>query len=144
MPDKPDPYLGGPSRAKYRTAVLIWAVILLIGSLQPERPGHIHFGILHRIIHFVGFGALAFLATGGFGRPSRISLFPAMASFLFGLGIEFLQHLQYGAPIEWNDVRDNAFGILVFTLSFHLLYKRQTPALRSELVSKRANPVSKS
>jgi hypothetical protein len=144
VPDERNPYRGGPSRAKYRTAALIWAAILLIGSLQPERPGHIHFGIPHHIIHLVGFGALAFLATGGFGRPGRTSLFPAAASFLFGLGIELLQHLQNRAPMEWNDVRDDAVGILAFTLTFHLLYRHRDPTLRSELVSKRASPVSKS
>jgi hypothetical protein len=79
------------------------------------RPGNFHFSPLHPIAHFLGFGALALLATVGFGSPGRFSYWPAIATVLLGFSIEFLQHAQSRMPIEWNDVRDDAAGILVFT-----------------------------
>lgn len=111
-------------KVTYRAATLIWATVLLILSLQPSRPGNIHLGVAHRIAHFLGFGALALMATLGFGRPGRNSLQPAAACFLFGLAIEFLQHWQNQMPVEWPDVRDNAVGIGVFT-AFCLVYQRK-------------------
>jgi hypothetical protein len=80
--------------------------------------------VAHQIAHFLGFGALAFLATLGFRRSGRNSLEPAAASFLFGLVIEFLQHWQNQMPVEWPDVRDNAVGIGVFT-AFCLVCQRK-------------------
>ena len=106
-------------RSRYRTAALIWAAALLIGSLQSKRPAHIHFGTPHHIIHFLGFGALAFLATAGFGNPIRPALWPPAASLCLGFAIELLQHWQNGFPIEWYDVRDDGIGIFVFTVLCH-------------------------
>ncbi len=115
----------GPPRRTYRRAVLLWAAALLIGSLQPIRPVHIHFGLVHHLVHFLGFGVLAFLATAGFGNPFRFSWWPAAASFLFGLTIEILQHWQYRIPLEWRDVRDNAIGIVTFAAIYHILCWRR-------------------
>jgi hypothetical protein len=124
---------GHSRRATYRIATLIWAAALLIASLQPRRPPHFHFSLAHHIAHFLGFGALAFLATVGFGKPTRISLWPAAAAFLFGFAIEFLQHLENRGPIEWHDVRDNAIGIVVLTLLSHMVYRRTHDAKKGQL-----------
>jgi hypothetical protein len=110
-----------PRRSTYRIATLSWAGALLFGSLQPIRPGNIHFGLLHHIAHFLGFGMLAFLAVVGFGNPGWTVLRPAAGAFLFGFAIEFLQHWQNRMPVEWYDVRDDAVGILVFTALCHTL-----------------------
>jgi hypothetical protein len=113
-----------PGRNTYRTASLLWAAALLIGSLQPSRPANIHYSPGHNIVHFLGFGALAFLATVGFGNPVRSSFWPATACFFFGFAIEFLQHWQNRMPIEWHDVRDNAIGILAAIALLHAVYRR--------------------
>jgi hypothetical protein len=73
----------------------------------------------------LGFGALAFLSTVGFSRTGRTSVRPAAASSLLGLAIEFLQHLQNQKPVEWQDVRDDAIGVLVVAAICHLVYRRQ-------------------
>jgi hypothetical protein len=113
----------------YRRAALLWGAALLIGSLQPIRPAHIHFGFAHHLLHFIGFGILAFLAAAGFGNPVRFSWRPAAASFLFGLAIELLQHWQYSIPMEWRDVRDNAIGILTFVAIYQRLGQARHPAI---------------
>jgi hypothetical protein len=131
-------FSGHSRRATYRIATFIWAATLLIASLQPRRPPHFHFSLGHHIAHFLGFGALAFLATVGFGKATHTSLWPAAASFLFGFAIEFLQHLENRKPIEWHDVRDNAIGIIVFAVLSHLVYRtadaKGVPLKENELV----------
>jgi hypothetical protein len=122
-------------QATYRLATLLWAAALLIASLQPWRAPNFHFSIAHHVAHFLGFGVLAFFATVGFGKASRISLWPAAASFLFGFSIEFLQHLQNRKPIEWHDVRDNAIGIIVLTACCHMVYRRTANAEKGPLSS---------
>jgi hypothetical protein len=131
--DFQNPPLGDPYRARYRTGALIWATALLILSLQPMRPGNIHFGLLHRLAHFLCFGALAFLGTRGFLRPGRISLWPASECFIFGLAIEFLQHCQNRMSIEWNDVRDDALGILAFTVLFYATHRSHAGTRKKEV-----------
>ena len=113
----------GPSRRPiYRCAAILWATALLIGSLQPNRPAHIHFGVAHQALHWLGFGLLAYLATAGFGKLGRTWLGPAAAAFLLGFTIELLQHRQYRIPIEWCDVRDDAIGILVVAAICRIVY----------------------
>ena len=118
------PVLGPLRRATYRTAALIWAAALLIGSLQPMRPAHFHFSIAHHVAHFVGFGALAFLATVGFSKASRTAFLPATEALLLGCLIEFLQHLQNRMPIEWYDVRDDALGVIACAALCYMVYRR--------------------
>jgi hypothetical protein len=127
-------------RGRFRKAALIWAAALLIGSLQPSRPASIHFGLAHHIVHLLAFGVLAFLATAGFGNPGRFSLSPAAASLLLGFAIEFIQHWQNRAPIEWHDVRDDAIGILAFTSFCHLVYRRRVDTGDSPLRVKESVP----
>ncbi len=122
-----------PWVAAYRIAAITWAIALLIGSLQPMRPAHFHFSIAHHVAHFLGFGALAFLAIVGFDNHSRSSRWPAAASFLFGFAIEFLQHWQNRMPIEWYDVRDDAVGVLAFAVFCHMVYRRTPEVKRAPL-----------
>jgi hypothetical protein len=113
----------GLPRSTYRTAALIWAATLLIASLQPARPANFHGTTAHHSLHFLGFGVLAFLVTVGFGGPWRDLPWPAVASFLYGLAIEFVQHWKNRMPVEWNDVRDDAVGVFVFVAVCHMVYK---------------------
>jgi hypothetical protein len=122
-----------PHQARYRIGALVWATALLIVSLQPIRPGSIDFGMVHRLAHFLCFGALAFLATRGFGAPDRISLLPASESFIFGFAIEFLQHCLNRMSIEWYDVRDDAVGILAFTALFYATHRGRIGTRKKEV-----------
>jgi hypothetical protein len=115
-----------PRASICRSIALIWAAALLIGSLQPMRPAHFHFSMAHHVAHFVAFGALAFLSIVGFDNRCRIALGPATAALLLGFMIEFLQHLQNRMPIEWYDVRDDAFGVIVFAALCHMAYRRRS------------------
>jgi hypothetical protein len=133
-------FSGHSRRAKYRTAAIMWALALLIGSLQPTRPPHFHFSMAHHVAHFLCFGALAFLAAVGFGSTSCSPLWPSVASFLFGFTIEFLQHLENRKPIEWHDVRDDAIGITVFMAFWQIIYglaarERKDPLLSARISS---------
>jgi hypothetical protein len=121
---------GRSGRAAYRTAALVWAAVLLIASLQPKRPPNFHFSVAHHVVHFLCFGALAFLATVGFGNLGRTSPLPAAATFLFGFTIEFLQHLQNRQSIEWYDVLDDAVGILAFAAFCYVESRRTADAKR--------------
>src|SRR5579863_3949415 len=111
-------------RVKYRFATLVWATALLIASLQPKRPANFHFSVAHHIAHFLSFGALAFVATVGFGNFGNASLWSALGCCVFGFTIECLQHLQFGMPVEWHDVRDDAIGIIAFVIICHVTFWR--------------------
>jgi hypothetical protein len=125
----------------YRTAMFIWASVLLMASLQPKRPPHFHFSIAHRVAHFLGFGSLAFLARMGFADPGRTLFLPAAMSFVFGFAIELVQHWQNTMPIEWWDVRDDAIGILGAAILCEILCRRIGYEGSSELVGpSRATP----
>jgi type II secretory pathway component PulK len=43
----------------------------------------------------------------------------ALAVFLLGLSLEYLQHLIYRNPMEWWDVRDDGLAIL----AAHAIYQ---------------------
>jgi hypothetical protein len=120
--------LGQAKKSAYRTATFCWGAALLIGSLQPGRPGNIHFGILHLVAHLLSFGVLGFLATSAFAPTDQISWTPAACVFLFGFAIEFFQHWHNAMSIEWPDVADDGIGILASVALFHFLCRR--PARR--------------
>src|SRR5271165_2874013 len=109
---------------RYRLAAAIWAAALFAISIQPARPGNIHSGPAHHVAHFLSFGALAFLAAMGFGFADRISVYPALGTFLWGGAIEYLQHLQNQMPVEWYDVRDDGVGIIAFMILWHISFRR--------------------
>ena len=78
-------------RARYRTAALIWAAALLIGSLQPKRPANIHFGTPHHI-SWVSVRWLSWLPPDSVtlsglrsGQPLRHSVWASRSSF-FSIG----------------------------------------------------------
>ena len=114
-------------RSIYRTAALLWAAALFIGSLQPYRPAHIHRGAIHHLLHVFAFGILTFLLIAAHNKLDRISLWPAAAVFLFGFTIELLQHWSYRNPLEWNDVRDDAIGICAVTALYLILQRLSGP-----------------
>ncbi len=119
----------GAKRLAYRTATFCWGAALLIGSLQPGRPGNIHFGVRHHVAHLLSFGLLGLLAILGFASYSRTSLTPPAFGFLFGFAIEFFQHWHNAMPIEWLDVADDGIAILASLVLFHWLFLRPARSL---------------
>jgi hypothetical protein len=72
--------------------------------------------LLHRLLHLVAFGCLAWLAMAAFpGHRSLILVIPSC--ILFGGMLELLQTSGSHMPMEWNDVYDDAIGI-VMTAAF--------------------------
>ena len=103
-----------------------WILLLIVGSLQPARPGPV-VG-LHREVHWLAFSGAAFLLFT-ISRNRRQEIYSAVAVFILGLSLEFLQHLIYRRQMEWWDVRDDTLAILIglalFQLSRH--WKRSSP-----------------
>jgi hypothetical protein len=86
-----------------------WLLLLIVGSLQPARPGPV-VG-LHREIHWLAFAGATFLLLL-LSRNRRQEIRSAIGAFLLGLSLECVQHLIYRHPMEWRDVRDDTLAIL--------------------------------
>ena len=80
------------SRAVLRVVAKIWLAILIVGSLQPARPGVV--SGLHRGIHWLAFAGAALLLFS-LSRTRRQEILGAFTIFLLGFSLELLQHLIY-------------------------------------------------
>ena len=92
-----------------------WAFFLTAASLQPHRirgfkQGH----PMHAVVHALAFGVLGSLAILTCSRRHR-SL-AIVCSAALGFLIEVVQARLYPDAIEWNDVRSDTLGVLVFSL----------------------------
>jgi len=97
----------------YKYLLVVYAAILTFGSLQPVRPMGVHSNILlHRLLHLAAFGFLAWLATSAF-PGHRALIWAALGCIVFGGVLEFLEASESHMPIEWNDVYDDAIGIVM-------------------------------
>ena len=99
-----------------------WILLLVVGSLQPSRPGSV-VG-LHREIHWLAFAGAAFLLLAA-SRNRRQEIRSTVALFLLGPPIEYLQHLIYRNPMEWWDVRDDTLTILAAFALYRLVGARK-------------------
>jgi|HubBroStandDraft_2_1064218.scaffolds.fasta_scaffold928066_1 hypothetical protein len=98
------------SRAVLRIVATLWLGLLIVGSLQPARPSVIK-GV-HREIHWVAFaGAVLLLCC--LSRTRSWEILSAFNIFFLGVSLEVLQHLIYRNALEWRDVSDDGFAILV-------------------------------
>ena len=97
-------------RLVLRIVTRLWIALLIVGSLQPSRPGVVtgH----HREIHWVAFAGAAFLLFSG-SSTRRQQILRAFAIFLLGASLEVLQHLIYRNHMEWRDIADDGVAILV-------------------------------
>jgi hypothetical protein len=92
-----------------RVVARIWIALLIVGSLQPARPGILKGN--HRPIHYVAFaGAALLLLASAYTRRQKI--LSASAIFPLGISLEVLQHLIYRNPMEWRDIADDGLAIL--------------------------------
>ena len=100
----------------------LWVILLIAGSFLPggakrslgTRAPASHAGTSrHFIYHVASFGGAALLASLAHSRRyRRFSYCAALAGL--GLGIELGQAAGFGSPVEWEDVRDDACGIILF------------------------------
>lgn len=110
-----------------RIVTRLWIALLIVGSLQPARPGLVT-GI-HREIHWLAFagGALLLFLLSS---TRRQEILRAFAIFFLGLSLEVLQHLIYRNPLEWRDIADDGVAILVAFALYRLARSRKPrPAL---------------
>jgi hypothetical protein len=68
--------------------------------------------LLHRLLHFAAFGFLAWLAMSAF-PGHRFLTWVMLSCILFGGLLEFLEASEAHMPIEWNDIYDDAIGIVM-------------------------------
>jgi len=69
---------------------------------------------MHSVVHFLAFGVLGALAVLTSSRRHRSLAIAACASL--GFLIEVVQARLYPDAIEWNDVRNDTAGVLLFSL----------------------------
>ena len=115
---RPDPAEGaGPRfREPYLPVWLLglWAAFLTVASLQPRRIQQLGQGhAMHGTMHVLVFGMLGALAILTLSR--RYRALGIVCSVSLGVLIEVMQAHLYPDAIEWNDVRDDTLGIVLFS-----------------------------
>lgn len=104
-----------------------WLLLVVLGSLQPKRPGPML--ALHREIHWLAFAGAAFLLLV-LSRTLRQAIQRALLVFVLGAALESLQHFLYHTAAEWRDLRDDSFAILGACAVYWVLAKRRSLALK--------------
>lgn len=100
-----------------RIVARIWLALLIVGSLQPARPGILKGN--HRPVHYVAFaGATLLLLASAYTRRQKV--LSAIGVFFLGISLEFLQHLIYRNPMEWRDIGDDGLAILAALALYYL------------------------
>jgi hypothetical protein len=122
----------------------LWILCLIAGSLLPSAvkealgtsanvrivEGHLEIATIplrHRVFHFLSFGSTALMLLL-IGRTPTQRLYGSLGTIALGLVIEYAQHWIAPAPVEWWDVRDDAYAALTAWLF------GRWPALRHALV----------
>jgi hypothetical protein len=98
------------SRTVVRIVAKVWLALLIVGSLQPARPGIV--AGLHREIHWLAFAGAALLLFS-LSRTRREEILGAFTVFLLGFSLELLEHLIYRNHLEWRDIADDGLAILL-------------------------------
>ena len=98
------------SRTVLRIVTWIWLALLILGSLQPARPGIVKGN--HLPIHYVAFAGAALLLLS-LSRTRRREILGACAIFFLGFFLELLQHLIYRNHLERRDVAEDGLAILL-------------------------------
>jgi hypothetical protein len=99
----------GVARSVLRMVAGLWLALVVIGSLQPARPGVVR-GV-HREIHWVAFAGATLLLLL-LSRTRAQEILAAAGILLLGASLETLQHLIYSHPMEWLDIGDDAIAAL--------------------------------
>lgn len=124
-----EPALDPVQRHDRVTAVALTALVILgvvIVSFLPGRDKlRLHtMGRYHSWGHLIAFAVVGYVAARvGQSERLRIALFVAV--ILFGLGIEFGEHLVFHSMMEWKDVLVDTFGAGCGTLLVSLTSRRE-------------------
>jgi hypothetical protein len=105
------------SRVVLYLVARVWLALLIIGSLQPSRPGIVTG--LHREIHWIAFGGATVLLLS-LSRTHLREILAAFTIFFLGLSLEVLQHLIYRNPVELTDIRDDGLAVLAALTLYYL------------------------
>jgi len=110
------------SNGKIRWLIALWAIFLVIFSLQPLRLSAARGGTwTHLILHTLAFGLPAFVLVRL--RVSKRALL--ICSIGLALCIEAAQSIIYRNPFEWQDLGADLFDTaLVTMLSIHCRRRR--------------------
>ncbi|CAN5293428.1 hypothetical protein BH23BAC1_BH23BAC1_29260 [soil metagenome] len=109
---------------KYNWATVLWALFLLLITLTPGNamPSTGNFTVPHldKVVHFTGFGILAFLMMRGFKKQNSIEWLkkkPVLSSLIlavsFGIIIEIIQLYIPERSFDLLDIFANTAGIFV-------------------------------
>jgi VanZ family protein len=115
---------------KYNLITFLWAIFLLIITLTPGKAmpatGQWELPYADKVVHFVGFGVLAFLMMRGFCKQKNFNWLrkkSLLSSFLlaisFGIIIEILQIYVPERSFDLLDILANTTGALA-GLGFYL------------------------
>lgn len=103
---------GVPAEIAFRLLTGAWTAFVLILSFLPYRQKHrLHTeGALHAWGHLLAFAVLMFFAARSAGSWRR-RVWLVLAVLLLGAGVEWVEHLIFGAPLEWMDIGLDAAGV---------------------------------
>jgi VanZ family protein len=115
---------------KYNLITFLWAIFLLLITLTPGKamPATGHWDLPHadKVVHFVGFGVLAFLMMRGFNKQNKYNwlrkesiLSSLLLTISFGIIIEILQIFVPERSFDLLDIVANTTGALT-GLGFYL------------------------
>ena len=105
------------SRTVLRIVTWIWLALVIVGSLQPARPGVVKGN--HRPTHYVAFAGAALLLFS-LSCSRRQEIRGACTIFFLGFSLEVLQHLIYRNHLEWRDITDDGLAILLALALYRL------------------------
>jgi VanZ family protein len=103
--------------ARYRVLWVIWMLCVIVSSLAPgflmaQAEEYVPaLGWSDKLLHFIGYFILAFLAVRSFERR-RPGIYGAMSMVVLGVALEFAQKAAPGRTTDWHDGVANALGVL--------------------------------
>jgi hypothetical protein len=121
-----------------------WVLCVTVGSLLPGRAKvaigtttpmrleatHEVGGIAHQAIHFAVFGATAILFLL-VSRSAWHDFIAVLSALGLGAALEMVQHILFGSVLEWWDIRDDGFGVVVAFVLLHGLRLAKTSVIHS-------------
>lgn len=119
---------------RYNLVTILWALFLLLITLTPGNamPTTGNFTVPHsdKVVHFVGFGILAFLMSRGFKKQyskiwlrNHYILCSLVLAISFGIIIEIFQLYIPDRSFDLFDIVANTTGVLAGLGTLYFYYK---------------------
>lgn len=119
---------------RYNLVTILWALFLLLITLTPGNamPTTGNFNVPHsdKVVHFVGFGILAFLMSRGFKKQyskiwlrNHYILCSLVLAISFGIIIEIFQLYIPDRSFDLFDIVANTTGVLAGLGTLYFYYK---------------------